>query len=147
MECLIKEISKDYMIFRLPQLIGKAGNPNTLVNSPYNKILNDEEFNIQEFARRNIIDVGHVVEIIKSILDKGYVNQTINIANKYSISVSEIVNILEILLGKKANCKLISEGSSYCIDSKLSNEIAQELRITFDDSYASKVIRKYYSRF
>ena len=145
MECLIKEISKNYMIFRLPQLIGKAGNPNTLINFLYKKILNDEELIIQEFARRNIIDVEHVAKIIKFILDKGCVNQTINIANKNSISVSEIVNILENLLVKKAICKLIAEGSSYCIEAKLSNEVAQALGITFDDSYVSTAIRKYYS--
>ena len=47
------------------------------------------------------------------------------------------------VLVKKADCILLGKGSSY-IESKLSNEISQMLRIRFYGNYASKVINKYY---
>jgi nucleoside-diphosphate-sugar epimerase len=144
MESLIKNNSKNFMIFRLPQLIGKTNNKNTLINFLYLKILNNEEFTVQEFAKRNIIDVEHVVEIVKYILDKGYSNKNINIANADSINVSSIVDIFENFLSKKAKYQLISEGSSYLIESKLSSEIAKTLGIIFDDNYLNTAIKKYY---
>lgn len=145
MESLIKDSSKNFIIFRLPQLIGKTRNPNTLVNFLYSKILNDEEFNVQEFARRNIIDVEHVAQIVKCILEQGHDNQIINIANKNSISVLEIVKILEGFLAKKGSYKLIPEGSNYSIESKLCNEISQICGISFEENYVSLAIKKYYS--
>lgn len=145
MESIIKDASKNFLIFRLPQLIGKTGNSNTLVNFLYSKILNEEEFNVQELARRNIIDVEHVAQIVEYILEQGYDNQIINIANKNSISVLEIVKILEGFLAKKGNYKLIPEGSNYGIESKLCNEISQICGISFEENYVSTAIKKYYS--
>jgi len=144
METIVK-CSKRFIIFRLPQVVGKSKNLSTLTNYLYRAISENIRFPLWQNAYRNIIDIDDIKKIadifIKDSLAQG---STINIANPFMISMHELVKIFENLLHKKAKYDLVNKGSDFKIDTAISKSVAQKLKINFEDRYIEKVITKYY---
>jgi nucleoside-diphosphate-sugar epimerase len=144
MESICKNASL-YSIFRLPQVVGRTDNPNTLTNYLFNAISSNSNFKIWLKASRVLIDVDDVASIVAYMLGLRLVNNsTINISHSNSSSVIEIVEIFESLLGIKANYDLINKGASYAIECSVSTDVAKRLLIDFDERYTKRLIHKYY---
>lgn len=145
MEKIIALNSMDYLIFRLPQIVGRTENPNTLTNFIYDNIKNSRKFKVYEAAKRNIIDVEHVAAIAELAIEIGYSCCTINVANSKSISVLKIVQLFEEMLSITAVYDLLPGGSSYDIDVALCYELAKRINLVFDANYVESTIKKYYA--
>lgn len=145
MENLVKTKAKKYYIFRLPQVVGKTKNTNTLIGFLYSKIQNDSEFVLWKNARRNLIDVDDVVSIVKCIVFKKLeMNSTMNIAAPIDYSVEEIVFAFENLLNKRTSFTLEDKGSAIRVDTTNLNHIFAELKMTFSKNYLDNLLKKYY---
>ena len=144
MEALVSAV-QDFTIFRLPQVVGKTQNPNTLTNFLYQKIMSGSSFQVWSHATRNLIDADDVAAIATHLIHSAVANgMTINIACPYFISIPRLVGIFETVLGKKAKYSVVDAGGTYAIDSQLAARVAKQIGINFDDSYIEKLIRKYY---
>ena len=144
MEALVRQASR-YAIFRLPQIVGKTPNAKTLTNFIHTKILLGERFDVWRHAKRNLIDVSDVALIAKFLLNnEHFENQTANIACPTSTSIVELIKTLELILGQHAHYCLVDAGGSYEIDTELAARVAMQVGIRFDESYAERVMRKYY---
>jgi len=144
MEALVSS-AKDYVIFRLPQVVGRTPNPNTLTNFIYNKIMSGEQFHVWQHAKRNLIDVDDVALIVNYLVRNASVNKiTVNVASPDSISIATLVSIFELVLNKKAHYDLVDAGGTYPIDIGLTSAVASQAGVKFDGSYIERLIRKYY---
>ena len=144
MEKIINGCS-DFLIIRLPQVVGATPNPNTIVNYLYSKIASGSTFDLWRYAKRNFIDIEDVQSIASYILNNLSMNKaTLNIACPFSISIVDLVSILEDLFQKKALFKMINFGSDYVIDTSFSYACASKLGIEFDVNYVKNIINKYY---
>jgi nucleoside-diphosphate-sugar epimerase len=143
MEKYIHSASKQYYIFRISQIIGKANN-GTLINFLLDSIINDKEFELWTGVTRNLIAIADVVKIVSYFIDQRiHLNQIINIANVANIQVLAIVKILEKILGKKALYHLKNKGLPMAsIDIALISEYFNELNIDFNANYYSNSIVK-----
>lgn len=147
MERLVANEFPSHIIFRLPQLVGKKGNKNTLTNYLYNRISTNKEFQVWRSAHRYLIDVCDVQKIVSAILISGsHEMEIINIAPPTSISVLNIVEIIEKILIKKANYSIVDGGEIYNIDAILANKYASIAGIDFDKNYPDRILRKYYGK-
>jgi hypothetical protein len=142
MEKIIRK-SPNYLIFRLPQIVGNTKNFNTLTNFLYKKISNHDSFNIFQNCERNIIDVADVSKIVSFIINSGTNKRTIYIANPKSIQVLDLVRIFERVLGIQAIYNLIEFGESYNIDTKYCLKIANNLDINFEDDKDKELFELY----
>ena len=111
-ENILKKESKDYLIIRIPQIVGKNKNKNTLTNSIYNCFLKDKTFKLWKDSKRNLIDIDD----INYILEKFFKNFTenkriINICNYKSVDVLELLKVFSNLLNKKINIKVIKKNN------------------------------------
>lgn len=144
MENLVSECT-NYLIIRLPQVIGNTENPNTLINFFYYRIIANQEFEIWNKARRVLIDVEDVFSICDYIIrSSNFSNKIINVAHPYAITIIDLVKILETISKNNANYKIIEKKSSFFIDTKVACSIAKKLNIVFDREYTQKVLKKYY---
>ena len=140
MEGLVQEYS-NYLIFRLPQLAGNTLNPHTLLNFLYARIYRGELFSLWKKATRNVIDIDDVLVSVKRIIEQKKVqNSVLNIANPVNYTVTEIVETMELVVGKKAVFEVVELGSDYLIDA--TDEFSKSL--CFDENYLKKVLTKYY---
>lgn len=145
-ENLIKKIHKNYLIIRLPQIAGYTNNTNTILNYIHNNIINNNKFVLWKNAKRNIIDVKDIVTIVDQIIIANFYNTTINVANKYSHSMLDIVGVFEKLLNKKAIFDVDTRISEYNIDITDIETILLKTNILFNNDYLYETLKKYYKK-
>lgn len=149
MEKLIQANSSKYFIFRLPQVVGKGGNPHTLLNFLVNKIHHNEPFEVWQHVKRNFIDVDDIIHIVNKIIhDNNSKNMIINIASPYSISLLKVINLIELYFNKEADFTLVNKGTQYLINIDFQSEIVNTDKLFLDDaqSYINKLLIKYYTK-
>ena len=133
------------LIFRLPQVIGSGGNPNTLINFLYQSIKFGHEFELWKNSTRNIIDVDDVVTIVSFYLAKEIPHKKIlNIANPVNHSMTDIVNSMEKALKKNGVYRIVDKGEKYIINTSVMSLLIKEADVSFDKNYLLKIIKKYF---
>lgn len=145
MEHLIENNNKNYIIFRLPNIIGRTTNNNTFFNNIKNKIINDEIITIYLKSIRYLIDIGDVSAILPLIINYNKVrNQTINVCFDNKMYIIEIIEIMEEILSKKANKILIDKGHNYYVDNSEFNKFLSYVDLSMEDkNYNKKILKKY----
>lgn len=144
-ENIIRTHCSQFYIFRVSNLVGKSGNPNTVLNFFVYHILHKINFDLWSNASRNLIDIDDMYKIVNHVLQgRLYHNQVINIANPTSYRVTEIVKAIEDLWQIQANYVSISKGKPFSIDLSTVLPIIQKLNIDFGKNYLVNLLEKYY---
>jgi len=142
MEWYVRNYCPNRIIMKLPQVIGPNGNPNTLFNFLYNKIVNDEEISVYKNSYRSLLDIDDLVKIVDEILDMEiYGNFVIN--GIEVLEIEEIVNIMACEMGIAPKIKLVPcDNSVKERNSHLMAAILNKLQIYRKD-YTKNLIKKY----
>jgi nucleoside-diphosphate-sugar epimerase len=145
-EKLIKKRLKNYIILRLPQIIGKSKNKNTLVNYFYFNIKNNKPLVLIKNFKRNVLDIADILKLIKIIVySKKTKNKVIILSNKYSVQPIDIVKIFEKKLNKIVNFKFKKiKKQIWPLYYQKNAHYFRKAKITFDRNYLLKTINKYY---
>lgn len=144
MEALVRE-ARRFAIFRLPQVVGRTGNPNTLTNYLHQKVASGEPFQVWANARRNLIDVDDVATLVRFLLQDGWAEgRTIDLATPVYVSIADLVGVFETVLGRRANYSLVAAGGAYPIDTSIAVEAAKACGVRFDGTYVRLLVEKYY---
>ena len=146
MEAIVIQHCNDYIIFRTSNVVGKIGNPNTMINYFVKAVVNSENIEVWKYAQRNIIDIDDVKFIVNKIINAGAKNRTVNIAVRKSEFVSDILHQVEKYLNKTTTKIVIHKGSKLEIDiSEISDELAVIESIKGNGSeYIYNILKKYY---
>lgn len=141
-EDIVKKNSKDYIIFRVPQIIGKGGNKSNLVNYLKQSLISGKEIIIFKNTYRSLIDVIDLVRIVNYCKDMVSCD-TIYISNIEKIMVLDLLKNISIYLGVNPKYKLIEGSNNWSIkNSGIVNEAILKLKIT-TGGYTNKIIKKY----
>lgn len=142
MENLITKASTNYIICRLPQVLG-SNNKTQLMGFLYEQIKNNNLFSLYNIER-NIIDISDIKVIVDYIVDNNlFKNKIINIANPFNIKVLDLVKKIELIYNLKAKYKIVEKLGQFDIDTSEIEFIIKELSL-FDNNYIENRIRKYY---
>lgn len=147
LECeqIIKENSQDYLICRVSNVAGNTDNQNTIISYLVAKIRNGQPFQLWAKSVRNVIDIDEVFSFVSHKIKNSKGTETSIIANPFQYKVTEIVNKIEQILGKKAIFELIDKGSIFEIPLKSEDKLILEKGIDFTiEPYLSKIINKYF---
>lgn len=144
LEKLIRSTHKNYLIIRLPNIAGKGGNENTLINYLVNAVKNNLPIKVWVNSSRNILSQEDVGFIVQKILDGNFVNQVINVANPNSYLVIDILNTIEDYLNKEAIKQNIIKGETYSIDINDTRKIILSLKKDYSIRYLKRILEKYY---
>ena len=137
-ENIIRRSANTYLIIRLPEIIGKNKNPNTLTNFFFEKINNKKSFILFKNTKRNILDIDDAVNKSTQLIKKYYKKQkTVNLLNRTFYKPEEIVKTFEKILKKKALYKKKKLSKNYF-------NLKNSFFINFNRNYLSKVLIKYY---
>jgi nucleoside-diphosphate-sugar epimerase len=131
MEKLIKIYFKNYIILRLPTLVGKTKNPNTLFNYFLNKLRLNEDISIYKNSNRFLFDAIHLSSVIRLFLEEKNLNQIINAAFPNSISVSELVEYMKLKLNSNSNLIGLNKGQVLMIENSDFVLKTNELKLDF----------------
>ena len=133
-----------HLILRLPQLAGRTPNPHTLLNYLHARIVRSERFAVFRGARRNIIDVDDVANVVVELVREGACAETINVACTHSAPIFDIVRCMEETVGHRAIFDIIDAGAGYPIDTTRIAAALARCGISFPADYLRRTIEKYY---
>jgi UDP-2-acetamido-2,6-beta-L-arabino-hexul-4-ose reductase len=102
-EKLIKDKCDNFLIIRLPEIVGKSKNKNTLTNFFYSKIKTNGNFILYANAKRNLLDINDAIKLVLYFLQSDIKEKFLNISNLKFTNSLEIIKTFERLLKKKAN--------------------------------------------
>lgn len=141
MEKIIEYESNNYLIIRLSQVLGKKGNPNTLINSLSTKIKNDNPISVQKDTYRGIIDVDDFFIMFPFLIQ--HHNKIITFSYVERVQVIDVACILYNYYKKQPNIIFSKKGHSVPREnSDCIPYILRNLCINPED-YTEKVINKY----
>jgi len=145
-ENLIQENCENYLIFRLPNVIGETSNKNTFFNFIKNKIINNEELVVQKNAYRYFIDVEDLVKILPIIISNDN-KKRINACFDNKIHITQMIKLFEDILEIKANKTFSEKGCNYIVDNSYLLNVTEKNNISIDNEYIKKIIIKYLKKF
>lgn len=142
-ENFIQDNCKDYLIIRLPQLVGKGGNPNNIFNYFKAKISNNETLSIIKNSERSLVDIEHIKDFVLYCINKD-ISGIINFVKIEYISVFEIAKYISEFLNKKLNYIFLHKEEK---NTNLENSIEVinfvKLKKINKKGYIKKTIKKY----
>lgn len=134
LENLIVNTFDNFIILRLPNLIGKGGNRNNFFNLIATKIKNDQVLQLYSDTSRYFLDVNLVPEIVNQIAVHKK-NVIIDVCPNKNYSIEEVVHSMAEILEKKVRFKYVRVGSSYNISNlALKRLISDSLLIKINTS-------------
>ncbi len=147
-ECEIKKKFNQYIIFRLPIVVGHTNNLNTFFNYFKNKILSGDVIEIKKLASRHLIDIDDVVRIVSFIVDIkkttcGQISEEINIGFNNEAMVFDIINMMLKITGRSNTIIETNEGSKYSYDKSIFLKYIKDADFVIQDDYNYNVLKKY----
>lgn len=140
-EELIKNETSNYIIFRLPQVIGNQGNSNNLVNFLKYSIINNLEINVYDNVERALIDVEDVVNVVDYCKDK--INcEILNFSYIEKLKVITICNLIGNILNKQPILKIIKNINNNW-NVKNSDIINEAIININSNGYTNEILKKY----
>jgi nucleoside-diphosphate-sugar epimerase len=143
-ENFIKNNFKNYLIFRLPNVVGNTNNKHTSFNFFKNNLLNNLPINVEKNSTRYFIDVDDVADSTKSIiLDKGQNKKEINVCFNNKIDIFNFINLMSEQIGVNPVMILSNNGCSHDIDNTdFINQIDKKYK-EINKDYNLRIIKKY----
>jgi nucleoside-diphosphate-sugar epimerase len=145
MEKLIQANTDNHLICRLSYVVGRGGNPNTIINYLVNCMRGGLRFDLWQHAERNFLDVDDVVQLVTQLLAHEACRGVVQIANPVSMTMPKVVEVIEAYLGLKANYTVIDKGAAQEIDTAMIEKYCDDLSRLGDEAYLSGLLQKYYS--
>ena len=144
MEDLIKGNSKNYLIVRVPQLIGVSGNNNNLINYLITNIKNGINIDVYGDVKRALLDVGDLVNFIGYCKDLSTC-KSISVGGVEPISVVDLSKKIGYILNVepiiKIKVKNEDDGWTKISDSTFNNFLI--INKIKSEGYTEKIIKKY----
>lgn len=145
-EELIQNSGVNYLIFRLPILVGKTTNPHTLTNHLFHHINNGLSLKVFSKACRYLIDVDDVITVLNPIIrNKHFHNESWNVCFENKINVVELVSLMEKIIGKTTDKILLEKGDCYDVPNSNFLNYLNEIKFKTEELYNERILIKYYS--
>ena len=145
MESYLANSPGQWLVLRLPLVIGRGHRGATFAQFLYQKISEGESFEIWANATRYPIDVDDVLRVAREFIEnRQFANQRINIALR-SYPATEFVRLMEEIVGKSARCVQVGKGSHQEILCPEVIQLAEKFKLDYSDSYLERILRKYFA--
>lgn len=141
-ENLIRETSNDFLIFRLPQVVGYSDN-DTLFNYLIKSIIGGDRIIINQNSYRSLLDVYDLVRIVSLIINLETKNEVVPVGPAVPKSIIEILSCIESVLGIKANAQFVDAGDYQSEDMEKLASLIGDHDPVLRTEYQYKVIMKY----
>lgn len=145
MESYIENNSTNFLILRLPNVVGNTKNKKQLLPFMYNSLLNNDIIQVKNGTYRDLIDVDDLPKIVNFLINEK-INGKLNITLDNKIKVIDIVNYL-IKINKINGHKieLLNDNESILYDNHIS-KYYNDLNIKNLNTNPYQIIKKYYKK-
>ena len=142
MESLVENNFEDWLILRLPTVVGHGGNNNNFFNYISNRLKKNLPINTYENTYRSLIDVDDLLPLIKNII-YNVSNQKIDVSLDNQTLVTDIVKEMLIISDSKSNLIRTKCSGNSPVDNTQFKSICEVFNKTNKPNYNSLLIKKY----
>jgi nucleoside-diphosphate-sugar epimerase len=145
-EKMLRESNIDFLIVRLPNLVGFSNNPHTLTNYFADSIRKERPITLKSGAIRHLIDVADLSNILNDIKRMfGKKKLTVNVDTDKPLSAGKILEFLEETLNKKAIIQIVPENNNGIQKETVNADGAIDFLWKTEENYHKELFKKYYS--
>jgi nucleoside-diphosphate-sugar epimerase len=135
----------DSLILRLPQVVGRTSNPNTLANFIARHIADGTELTVWRNALRCLVDVDHVAGVAVHLLSQSSrLGTTQEVAPPETVTMPALVAMMEKVMHRKANVRIVDRTGGMTPDPTLMIHVAPDIGIDISPGYNLRLLQKYY---
>lgn len=147
LENLIAQRANRYLICRVANVVGRGGNPHTVLNYFMTKCRTGEPFDVWQRATRNLIGLNDVYCAVTHLIGQPRQhNRIINIAYPVSMNPVQIVQAIEHFTGQPAQYRLLAKGQPFAIQADECAAILRATGVTMQpEHYLNELLRTYYA--
>ena len=144
-ENLLLNDFENYLLIRLPILIGRTSNRHTFFNFIRDRIINNEFFQIHKNAWRYLLDTDDLTSFFPKLLREYYSGKhELNMVFNNEMNVADIIKLYEKILGIEANAEFVNKGCKYTIDNNAFKFLLKKNGIKKNmENYNYSVLKKY----
>nr|AHX24709.1 NDP-4-ketoreductase [uncultured bacterium] len=143
MESVIKAAGTDYLILRLATPVGLYQRSHQFLPAMVRQVLRGS-VHIQIGARRDLIDIEHVMAILDDLLEGDLSREVVNIASGVAVPIEDLVRHLEERLGVTARKQYSEVPSERAVSiAKLTRLSSSVAHMGFGPGYYRSVIDRY----
>jgi nucleoside-diphosphate-sugar epimerase len=142
MEKYIAENFKNYIVFRLPNVIGHTTNKHTFFNSIRESILTNQRVKVLSNATRYLIDVDDLTEYLPQLIEEEN-RKVINVCFNNKTSVQELTEMMGDALHTPYKIELVEGGSDYEVASSTFLSYINSDAVGLQENYNYIIVNKY----
>jgi nucleoside-diphosphate-sugar epimerase len=146
-EKYIIDNSNNYLILRLPIVLGRNQNKNQLIGFLFDKNINNETIEIYKNANRYLIDSNDLPKILEILIEKNITNEIIEIAFNNSIMIDDLLSIIEKITNKRFLKNYSSTESPYFVNNSKFLKIFNGLNENEFNIDIEKMLHDYYKQY
>jgi len=141
-EKYIAEHFKNFIIFRLPNVVGHTLNKHTFFNSIKESILLQQRVKVLSNATRYLIDVDDLAEHLPQLIEKEN-RKVVNVCFSNKTSVKELVSTIGTALQTTYIEEVVQGGSDYEIDNSTFLSYTTPNAVGLQQNYNYIIVNKY----
>ena len=142
MEKYIAENFKNFIIFRLPNVVGHTPNKHTFFNSIKESILTKQRVKVLSNATRYLIDVDDLTEYLPQLIEEEN-RKVINVCFNNKTSVQELTEMIGDALHTPYKIELVEGGSDYEVASSTFLSYINSDAVGLQENYNYIIVNKY----
>jgi hypothetical protein len=144
-ENYIQSNVEDYLILRLPNIVGSSTNKLQLVNYFFDCLLNQTDITINVDCIRYLVDVEDLSKLLEALITEDKQSSILDMAFNNGVKVEEILKHLEIATGLTfKSITRSNNGNDYNINNSTFLELIEDTSLFNLD--VQKIISKYYKK-
>ncbi len=144
MEQKVVDRGGNYLVLRLPQVVGRMGNPHTLTNFLADRLRNGDVIPMWSGAIRCLVDVEHVAAITLALLSGDRPQVLGTLAPPETITMPDLVDAMESVMELTTRREIVEREGGIHPDPTLMVQMASLLGIDVTPGYTKRLLQKYY---
>lgn len=142
LEAVLRSTSVDHLILRLSHVVGAHQPPHQLLPSLVEQVCSGR-VRLFRGARRDLIDVADMVEIVDALLTRGVRREVVNVASGRAVPVADIIGHLEHRLGVVPEHEVVAATCGQAISVAKLARLVPAVGPRFGDDYFRTVLDRY----
>lgn len=143
MEVVVSENFDEWLVLRLPTVVGHGGNVNNFFNFIASSLRNGDTVYAQDSAYRSLLDCDDIPNLIE-ILVRDVCREKINVCLDNSETAFEIVLCMrEVLKSESEIVRLSDKKNNTIINDRLKQLVPERFNTTNLSEYNERLIKKY----
>ena len=143
MEKLVSENFEEWLVLRIPTVVGSGGNTNNFFNYISKRLRKNELVHAQSSTYRHLLDAEDIKELVSTMIEKTS-KEIVDVCLDNSATALTIINLMKSELGSESEIVTLTDTTNHIVDNTRLKSIIGDIFDQVNTSdYNKRLIKKY----